>query len=108
MWKGGRCDHSIDIQPAVVGSRAAICASLGEGSQLRGVWTRMLLVYEVVTSEHPRVRVACWGFSGYRGCCYCKQEWHGCSLGFRGACCSDDRGMETVEVRVTWSGGCRR
>ena len=25
----------------------------------------------------------------------------------RGACFSDDRDMETAEVRVRWSGGCR-
>ena len=25
----------------------------------------------------------------------------------RVACCADDKGTEIVEVRVTWSGGCR-
>ena len=34
------CDHSVDVQHAVAVSRAAICASSGEGSLLEGyTWT---------------------------------------------------------------------
>ena len=71
-----RYDHSVDIQHGVVVSRAAICASSGEGSLVGGLWiSRILLVYAVVTTVHPRVRVV--------------QS-------------SDDRGMETAEEGVTW------
>ena len=45
VWNGGRCDHCVDIQQAVIESRAGMCASLVEGSLLLGVWiSRMLLL----------------------------------------------------------------
>ena len=66
------CDHCVDIQHAVVGRRAAICASSDEGSLLSGVWI----------SSHA---VSLW--RGYTGA-----SW------VRVACSSDDRGTETAEV----------
>ena len=76
------CDHSVDVQHAIVVSRAVIFASSVRVSCWRGVpdlqiW-RMLLVKALVTLLHLRVRVAC---------------------------ISEDRCMETTEVRVMWSGG---
>ena len=59
VWNGANYDHCVDIQHAVVGNRAMICASWSESSLLRGVWIyRMRLVYGVVTLVHPQVRVA--------------------------------------------------
>ena len=65
-WNGGRCDHCVDIQDAVIESRAGMCTSSVEGSLLLGVWlSRMLLRFGCKYSR----------FVERAGKCLCSRSW---------------------------------